>query len=224
MTSLPTGRTSFRTIIPEISTASGLLGAAVDAHVRGDATLAAALIRQADMPELREWLDSIWGKGSPHIHHRSVPGSPVFCARVDRMARRMPDTEAKRALVRRDGHHCRLCGMPVIRAEIRQHLRLTYPDVLPWGRRNVEQHVAFQVMWLQYDHVIPHARGGTNELDNMLVACAACNFGRMNYTLEEVGFSSLREIRLTTSDWDGLEKVLPIAQRLKLVPAGAGVW
>ncbi|TXG75932.1 hypothetical protein E6Q11_05910 [Candidatus Dojkabacteria bacterium] len=34
--------------------------------------------------------------------------------------------------------------------------------------------------------MIPHARGGDNSLENMILTCSACNFGRMNLLLEEV--------------------------------------
>lgn len=206
---LSTGRTSFRPIIDEIPMAVEILQKAGDAHRLGDHLTAEALIRQADMPELRAWLESIWGKGSEHIHYRAVAGSPASLAHVDRVAQRMPESAVKRALIERDGHHCRLCGMPVIRAEVRQHLHRAYPDALPWGRRNSEQHAAFQVLWLQYDHLIPHARGGSNDLENMLIACAACNFGRMNFTLAEVGFAEpATAVMGNVTRWDGLESVL----------------
>jgi len=44
----------------------------------------------------------------------------------------------------------------------------------------------------QYDHVPPHARGGNNDPGNVIVTCAPCNFGRMDYTLEEVGLADPR--------------------------------
>ena len=119
----------------------------------------------------------------------------------------MPDSSIKRQLIGRDGYHCRLCGIPVIREEVRKRLHALYPDALPWAAGNINQHAAFQVLWLQYDHLVPHARGGSNDLDNMLIACAACNFGRMQYTLEEVGFAPVSSIERTHSSWDGLERV-----------------
>ena len=42
-------------------------------------------------------------------------------------------------------------------------------------------------MWAQYDHLVPHARRGTNELGNLVITCAPCNFGRMEHCLEDVG-------------------------------------
>lgn len=81
-----------------------------------------------------------------------------------------------------------------------------YPEALRWGIRNAQQHAALQAMWLQYGHLIPHARGGTNEHHNMIVTCAPCNNGRCNLTVEEAGLldPSLREP--VHSAWDGLER------------------
>ena len=61
-------------------------------------------------------------------------------------------------------------------------------------------------MDLHYDHLLPHARGGTNDFENMLVTCAPCNCGRDNLTLEEVGLSDPRLREPVRSAWDGLER------------------
>lgn len=74
------------------------------------------------------------------------------------------------------------------------------------GSRNIDQHAAFQAMWLQYDHLLPHARGGDNSLDNVVITCAPCNFGRMNWTLDEVGLIDPRTRQHVRSVWTGLEQ------------------
>jgi len=206
----PATRRCFREPIPSIYDAARYLDAAVSAHLAGEPKIASKLIKLADMPSLREWLDSIWGAQSPHIQYRPVEGGPAFVSREEKASKRMPDSNIKRQLIGRDGHHCRLCGIPVIREEVRKRLHALYPDSLPWAAGNINQHAAFQVLWLQYDHLVPHARGGSNDLDNMLIACAACNFGRMQYTLEEVGFAPVSSIERTRSLWDGLERVLKV--------------
>ncbi|MDQ6698748.1 MAG: HNH endonuclease [Acidobacteriota bacterium] len=118
----------------------------------------------------------------------------------------MPTTAEKQLLFERDGFHCRFCGIPVIRSEVRQRMRVAYPEALPWGITNPTQHAAFQAMWLQYDHVLPHARGGDNSLGNVVITCAPCNFARMNSTLDEVGLMDPRTREPMRSDWDGLER------------------
>ncbi|QVX18138.1 hypothetical protein DB356_19340 [Pseudomonas congelans] len=108
----------------------------------------------------------------------------------------------------RDGYHCRFCGVPVIRKEVRTLLSKCYPNALRWERTNLGQHAAFQAMWAQYDHVLAHARGGDNSIDNTILTCAPCNFGKMNYTLEELNLVDTRVRPPVASSWDGLERLL----------------
>ncbi|HRQ88778.1 MAG TPA: HNH endonuclease signature motif containing protein [Bacteroidia bacterium] len=61
-------------------------------------------------------------------------------------------------------------------------------------------------MWLQYDHVVPHARGGNNDLDNLILTCAPCNFAKWHYLCEEIGLRDPRERAPISSWWDGLER------------------
>lgn len=63
-------------------------------------------------------------------------------------------------------------------------------------------------MWLQYDHVLPHARGGNNDLSNVVITCAPCNFGRMDKLMEEIGVIDPRTRKAVDTDWDGLERLI----------------
>ena len=77
-----------------------------------------------------------------------------------------------------------------------------------------EQHRGLQALWLQYDHVVVHSRGGETSMTNLVVTCPACNFGRDRFMLEEVRLRDPRShIRRPTwegwRNWDGLERVLP---------------
>lgn len=183
--------------------AAQLLNMAVDAHLRQDQGAAEHFIRAADNPVIRDWTESLWGKQSPNVVVQlRIPAATA----VDRVLARMPNSREKAELHFRDGYHCRFCALPVIRADIRKRIVLAYPDAVPWGRTNLSQHAAFQAMWAQYDHLVPHCKGGDNTAGNMVVTCAPCNFARMDYLLEEVGLANplLRDPIL--SDWDGLER------------------
>ena len=105
----------------------------------------------------------------------------IVVIRGVRALARMPTAAEKALLHQRDGHHCRFCGIPVIRAEVRKRMKAAYPQALSWATRNTECHAAFQAMWAQYDHVVPFNRGGLNDLENLVITCAPCNFGRMQY-------------------------------------------
>ena len=174
--------------VEEIFVAAAILSKAVEAHLSGDRQLASDLIRKADFPAIAAWTDSVWGKYDPEIHWKVEPQQPLpFYEKSERPTPRMPTTSIKKAVIDRDGYHCRFCGIPVIPSEIRRKILNLYPDVARWGRRNVEQHAALQCLWLQYDHVVPNQRGGASSLDNLVITCGPCNFGRMEKTVEEIG-------------------------------------
>ena len=120
----------------------------------------------------------------------------------------MPSAMDRQMLIRRDSLHCRFCSIPVIDPKIRKFIRKLYTESLRWGRKNSQQHAAFQCMWLQFDHILPHSRGGDNTLENLVITCAPCNFGRMEYTLEELGLVDSRTVSIEPAPWDGLARFL----------------
>lgn len=192
-----------------------LLNDAVDAHISADVELADTLIREADIPELGEWLDPIWLRKSEVTKAIKVEGIPPVLPKDQRDPARMPTANMKRELIARDGHHCRFCSIPLVRAEVRKELCRLYPNAARWTSPcETDQHRGLQVLWLQYDHLMVHSRGGATSLENMVIACVACNFGRDRYTLEEMRFLDPRTHPRTpnwsgAAGWDGLERILP---------------
>jgi hypothetical protein len=190
--------------VPQIAVAAKLLDDAVSAHLNGDFDRAASLISEANVAEIRRWTESLWGKRSQYVQPRAVPNGPPHLPRAERVPVRMPSPVERARLEARDGRHCRFCGIPLIRREIRERIRKCYPTI--WGRKNNDQHAAFQAMWLQYDHVLPHARGGDNSFENVVITCAPCNYSRMDFTLDEIGLHDPRDREPVRSSWDGLER------------------
>jgi hypothetical protein len=199
-------RPCLRPPIPEIDDAARLLDAAVVAHHEGRPKIAADLLQLANDRHIRDWLESVWGKGSPYTQFRVVANSTPILPAEQRIKQRNPTLDERQKIHMRDGYYCRFCSIPVIRSTVRKRFCQEYPDVVPWGSTNILQHAAFQVMWAQYDHVLPHARGGTNDISNVILTCAACNYGRMDYTLEEVGLVDPRTRAPRHGPWDGLER------------------
>ena len=171
-------RQCFREPIPEIEEVAYLMAGAVAAHMDGDRDAACNLFRRADNRSVWLWTDSIWGKNSPHTCFRKIVEAPAYLPQQQRAAPRMPSTATRNAIHGRDGHYCRFCKIPVVRAEVRRSMAAEYPDAVPWGRTNDLAHAGFQCLWAQYDHIVPHARGGFSTLESMVLTCAACNYGR----------------------------------------------
>lgn len=214
----------FREPIPQVFEAADLLTFAVTAHLRGYFKAAEEAIRAADIPLLGEWLDSVWlGPWKPPYREIvKVADLPPVLPKAERFHPRDASPAMKRSLVARDGQHCRLCGIPLVRAEVRKKLTLLYPEAARWtGIRATEQHRGLQVMWLQYDHVMVHSRGGETTMDNMVVTCSGCNFGRDRFTMDEVRLRDPR-LHVRTPSWDGwrnwrgLEQILPERDRFAL--------
>lgn len=198
-------RPCFLEPIPEIYDAARYLDAAVSAHLNGNAELAKALIVQADTPTLAEWNAQFLLSTKEQPFWKLKP-NPV--SQVKKVKNRMPGTQLKRDVIQRDGYHCRFCDIPVVRAEVRKNLHKLYPKKARWGPKNKDQHAGLVAMWLQYDHVCPHSMGGTNTLDNLVITCAPCNYGKMGYTVEELYLEDPRDRPIIQSTWDGLERLL----------------
>lgn len=209
-------RDCFRDPIPEIFDAANLLDQAVSAHLDGDVARADKCIRAADFPVIGEWLDPIWSGHNNEIRSiRIVEGLPPVLPKEQRCQPRDATPAMKKALLQLDGFHCRLCGIPLVRPEVRKFLKKLYPDAVRWtGTRARDQHRGLQVMWAQYDHVVVHSRGGPTTLENLVVTCPACNFGRDRYMMSEVGLRDPRAHSRSSTwvnwrTWDGLERILP---------------
>ena len=198
-------RCCLREPIPEIEIAACRLEEAVGAHLRGERDAAEELLRQADDKVVWDWLDSVWGKETVYNRPRRTLNDPPALPKDQRAKPRDATDDTKRLIHQRDGWYCRFCKMPVIRAKVRSAIRKEYPKVVPWEGTNATQHAAFQCMWAQYDHVLPHARGGRSDLENVYLTCAACNYGRGNYLLEDFDLlhPSLHAPR--QGSWNGLE-------------------
>jgi hypothetical protein len=208
----PDLRVCLRPPIPEIAVAAGYLNDAVTAHLDGRFSEAAQLIEQANMRPIMEWSWSLAGKFSefnrPHFRLDSATKVPV----AEREKVRMPSSEIRQMMHVRYGHHCCFCGTPVIRRQVRNRLLSLYPDAIPWrGEKELAKHAALYVMDAQYDHVVPHSRGGRNDLENVVLTCLPCNYGRGSFTLEEMGLFDPRTrkpVECVFSGWDGLERLL----------------
>jgi hypothetical protein len=193
----------------EIFTTAKILIKAAEEHQIENHSEVKKLLTLVNDNKIRDWTESLWGKAGIYYQLQKKHGAPKTIDPKSRDPKRMPNKNLERELIERDGHFCRFCGIPVVRKEIRSLLNDHYPLELPWGKTNFDQHAAFQAMWLQFDHIIPHARGGTTTLENMIITCAPCNYGRMNFLLEEIELELSKRQSPSILNWTGLEELIP---------------
>ena len=207
-------RRCLRLPIPEIFEAASLLEEAAEAHLAGHTARAAAALQEADIPAIRDWIESLWGsrKAFPEkVHHlriREVPDLPAVVAKELRVSTPGPTLETSRRLFEKFGWNCAYCGIPLIDRRARAVFRKNYPSVRIWGLTNDDRHNAFMCMDNEFDHVLPRSRGGTNDFENFVTACAPCNCGKESWTLEQLGLLDPREHHVPSQQWDGLVKLV----------------
>ncbi|WP_088704765.1 HNH endonuclease [Rhizobium sp. R693] len=192
--------------IPAIFEACELLSAAAEAHLNGDREVARALFCQADMREIWNWVNPDWETPHRNVRLHKPGGDTQEIPKIERDPLRHPPLHVKAAVLSRDGYRCRYCGIPVIHADVRKIANALYPDAVPWQASDPrKQHAAFQCLWLQYDHVVPHSHGGSSTEDNVVISCALCNYGKDRYTLRQLGISDPRLRPPAPISWGGLE-------------------
>jgi len=191
-----------------------MLNYAADAFLAGEKEAAGELITAANFPEIREWIESLWGSAKDNplqaTYHRvrALDPEPVKLPKADRHAVRMPDAAEKALVIARDGWFCRYCGIPLVSTNARNVLSRALPHQLVWGPRKRDKHAAFQCMTPEFDHVVPHCFGGDSSLDNTVLSCGPCNCGKFDRLLAHHGLLDPRDFVPQRSDWDGLTRLL----------------
>lgn len=205
-------RRCFLTPILEIDVATDLIDAAANEFVKENREQAEELIAEADLPEICEFVQRIIGPNDHEIHRpREVPDAPE--AAVHRAKERMPSTRIERMVFERDGWRCRFCGIRIVAKQAIKVLDRVFPNVVRWSQtRDAGKHCAFRALCCSLDHLVPHSRGGDNALDNLVAACSPCQFGRNQWTIEEVGISDPRLRQPVVDSWDGLMRICRICK------------
>jgi 5-methylcytosine-specific restriction endonuclease McrA len=199
-------RNCFLPPIPELEEVAGILGNAADAILGGDLTEAKRLLIAANNPVIFNFAQQIMGPTNPSIHG-SPPRRPATQA-VSGI--RMPQPRVQREIFQRDGWRCRFCGCRVVWAAARTVIGRVLPGTIPWPSTNVGRHSAFFALEASLDHIVPHSRGGNNDPFNLVAACQPCQFGRNDWTLEEVGLLDPWERPPIIDRWDGLTRLEPL--------------
>lgn len=94
---------------------------------------------------------------------------------------------------------------PVLRAA-----SLVWPAYVPYhpNWRTDSTHPLFVARTATFDHVSPHAHGGSDvNPENLVTACWTCNLQKSEFTLDRLGWT-LREPH-DASGWDGLTHAYP---------------
>ena len=124
----------------------------------------------------------------------------------------------------RDNFTCRYCGKHTIFIGTLRAVNALLPNDFPYHPhwKWNDTHPAFWELTASCDHLKPVARGGTNNIDNLVTACYKCNSIKTNWTLEELRW----ELHEPTNDsWDGLVGIfLQIMEQSKIQEKSLKSW
>ena len=94
-------------------------------------------------------------------------------------------------LFARDNFKCRYCSDHVIPKKVfkKAHSVIGAGD-LPLGRTNLTRSGFYLIFVATLDHVTPWSLGGRTDDSNLVTSCWSCNYGKANYTVEQIGISN----------------------------------
>lgn len=91
-------------------------------------------------------------------------------------------------LFARDDFKCRYCNDPVIPKKVFEKAKsLIGSTDLPLGRTNLTRSGFYLMFVATLDHVTPWSLGGRTDESNLVASCWTCNYGKANFTVEQIG-------------------------------------
>lgn len=180
---------------------------AVRAAADGDVEGARLELQAMDSAAIREWyIEHAQIAGNCRVKALGCAPQPKFGGEIDPLV--YPNASVVQDVLARDGYRCRYCQRPVVHEKLLKAVRAVVgAESLPFGPTNLTAHGAVFAHRAVLDHVLPRKRGGRTEPGNLVTACYPCNFGKAEYTLEQLGLCPPRPAVVDT--WDGLHSLLP---------------
>lgn len=178
---------------------------AVEFAVQGSITNAREILSTINSQELAEWFIEI-GQNSGTYRMKNLGKSTNRLHSGKRL--KWPKNREFEVL-KRDLFRCRYCQIRLMHGkQLDTFEELVGRDAFPNGDSNRSRHGIRLIMRATFDHVVPVAHDSDedkNVLENVVASCWSCNFGKWDFTIEELGLSEPRE---PVPGWDGLTGVL----------------
>ena len=165
------------------------------------------LVKQSPDERLRQWYD---------VHAQNSGTWRLKHFKVATPAKSLPlDPIAKFGIYEgppfsRDDYRCRYCNSKVIPEKVFRRLQtLIGEDALPLKGTNRGRSGYYLMFCATLDHVFPHSLGGRTAESNLVTCCWSCNYGKAEYTLDQLGLVDPFS-REPTGDksWTGLSAFL----------------
>lgn len=190
----------------------------VELFLDGDKSGASAIFEKIDSDKIRAFTQEhggISGKIRFNILNKNrEPINSIKIPKEDRDRLRNP-SKYNEKIFDRDGYRCRYCDNRVISIKfLKKFVKLFDDKSFMKGRKNIDKHGIIHLCWPVLDHVDPWSSGGATDPSNLVTSCGPCNYGKMNYTCEELGIHDPREKEALKDSWDGMSSKLEALKNL----------
>ena len=149
---------------------------------------AQSLLKNSRDLEMREWFD---------VHAQNSGGWRNRVLKVPAPNPILPLDSVKTfssfetALFARDNFKCRYCSSSVLpKKTFKQANLLLGDESLPLGKTNATRSGFYLMFVATLDHVLPWSLGGRTDESNLITCCWSCNYGKANFTVEQLGITS----------------------------------
>lgn len=144
------------------------------------------ILREPLGVEIREWFvehaQSAWSFRSKVLG--TLESSP-FLGTLDT---RKLTNDVKNQVSDRDGFVCGYCkGKLVSDERLNRISSIVGADNFRISGNNSQRHGYIYIVRTTVDHILPQSKGGQTDLDNLIMCCWACNYGKAEKTLSEIG-------------------------------------
>jgi hypothetical protein len=145
------------------------------------------LLESADH-ELRTWFDvHAQNSGGWRFKAFNIPGLNATTP-LDPIKK---FSEFEPSIFERDKFRCQYCASTLFPKKVFKSLQAVVGDqALPLGRTNQTRSGFYLMFVATLDHVLPWSLGGRTDETNLVTCCWSCNYGKANYTVEQLGMTS----------------------------------
>jgi 5-methylcytosine-specific restriction endonuclease McrA len=124
---------------------------------------------------------------------------------------RMPSLRIRNEVFVRDGYVCQYCTLPVVNTRVFHEFSKSV-GVQTFSSEKSDTRANGVVLGFSatIDHVDPFSSGGDSDLSNLVTTCWGCNFGKLNYSIDNLGINDPRNFpKKVNFTWNGLVDYIP---------------
>ena len=152
------------------------------------ASEAKSLLEKSRDHEMREWFD-VHAQNSGGWRNK-VLGIPALDP-IQPLDPVKTFSNFEPAIFARDRLKCRYCSSSLFpKREFKKLNEVLGNEVLPLGKTNYTRSGFYLMFVATLDHVLPWSLGGRTDESNLVTCCWSCNYGKANFTVEQLGIKN----------------------------------